>query len=85
MIQAEKNNTKKMEDPLEQYPTPPYEEQQQAVPGQESQLQPGADHGELTYKGSGKLQGRKAIIINGDSGIGRAVAIAFASTIYGTF
>jgi NAD(P)-dependent dehydrogenase (short-subunit alcohol dehydrogenase family) len=70
--------TKRMENPLEQYPTPPFEEQQQAVPGEETKLQPGADHGELTYKGSGKLAGRKAIITGGDSGIGRAVAIAFA-------
>ena len=67
-----------MEDPLEQYPTPPFEEQQQPVPGKENVLQPGADHGELTYRGSGKLTGRKAVITGGDSGIGRAVAIAFA-------
>lgn len=72
------NTIKKMENPLEQYPAPPYEEQQQAAPGSEDQMQPGADHGELTYKGSGKLTGRKAIITGGDSGIGRAVAIAFA-------
>lgn len=77
MITTE-NNIKRMEDPLEQYPTPPYEEQQQGTPGEEDKLQPGADHGELTYKGSGKLAGRKAIITGGDSGIGRAVAIAFA-------
>jgi NAD(P)-dependent dehydrogenase (short-subunit alcohol dehydrogenase family) len=75
---TENSDTKRMEDPLEQYPTPPYEEQQQAPPGDEDLLQPGADHGELTYKGSGKLLGRKAIITGGDSGIGRAVAIAFA-------
>ncbi|CAN5349474.1 SDR family oxidoreductase [soil metagenome] len=75
---TENSETKRMEDPLEQYPTPPYGEQQQAPPGDEDLLQPGADHGELTYKGSGKLQGRKAIITGGDSGIGRAVAIAFA-------
>ena len=79
MIATDNNTeTKKMEDPLEQYPAPPYEEQQQSVPGEESKMQPGADHGELTYKGSGKLAGRKAIITGGDSGIGRAVAIAFA-------
>ncbi len=79
MIATPKNEgEKRMEDPREQYPVPPYEEQQQATPGSEDQLQPGADHGELTYKGSGKLQGRKAIITGGDSGIGRAVAIAFA-------
>jgi NAD(P)-dependent dehydrogenase (short-subunit alcohol dehydrogenase family) len=69
---------KRMEDPLQQYPVPPYDDQLQAPPGTEDMLQPGADHGELTYKGSGKLQGRKAVITGGDSGIGRAVAIAFA-------
>jgi NAD(P)-dependent dehydrogenase (short-subunit alcohol dehydrogenase family) len=78
MIFTENSEAKRMENPLEQYPAPPYEEQQQAPPGDEDLLQPGADHGELTYKGSGKLQGRKAIITGGDSGIGRAVAIAFA-------
>ncbi|KAL8511521.1 hypothetical protein ACS0TY_018066 [Phlomoides rotata] len=68
-----------MENPLEKYPKPPYEDQQQAPPpGFESDLQPTADHGEESYKGSGKLEGRKAIITGGDSGIGRAVAIAFA-------
>lgn len=77
MIPAE-NNQKRMEDPRYQYPVPPYEEQQQAVPGTESLMQPAADHGELTYRGSGRLTGRKAIITGGDSGIGRAVAIAFA-------
>ncbi|MDN3657389.1 SDR family oxidoreductase [Ferruginibacter paludis] len=78
IISTENSEAKRMEDPREQYPVPPYEEQQQAPPGDEDLLQPGADHGELTYKGSGKLQGRKAIITGGDSGIGRAVAIAFA-------
>ena len=53
---------KKMENPLEQYPTPPFEEQQQPIPGKENVMQPGADHGELTYRGSGKLIGRKAVI-----------------------
>lgn len=49
-----------------------------SVPGKEADLKPKADHGELTYKGSGKLTGRKAIITGGDSGIGRAIAIAYA-------
>jgi len=78
MITTESNNNKRMEDPLHQYPAPPYESRLQDVPGQERLMDPGADHGELTYKGSGKLAGRKAIITGGDSGIGRAVAIAFA-------
>jgi NAD(P)-dependent dehydrogenase (short-subunit alcohol dehydrogenase family) len=69
----------KMQDPVEQYEKPPYEEQsQQAVPGTEAEMIPKADHGETSYKGSGKLMGRKAVITGGDSGIGRAVSIAFA-------
>jgi NAD(P)-dependent dehydrogenase (short-subunit alcohol dehydrogenase family) len=68
----------KMQNPVEQYEQPPYPDQQQQPPGTESQLTPQADHGEKSYKGSGKLTGRKAIITGGDSGIGRAVAIAFA-------
>src|SRR3954471_5569576 len=69
----------KMQNPAEQYQKPPYGEQtQQPVPGTEKQMAPKADHGETTYKGSGKLIGRKAVITGGDSGIGRAVSIAFA-------
>jgi len=75
---SENSSTKEMENPLEKYPKPPYPDQQQRPPGLESELQPVADHGETSYKGSGKLEGRKAIITGGDSGIGRAVAIAFA-------
>jgi NAD(P)-dependent dehydrogenase (short-subunit alcohol dehydrogenase family) len=75
---SENSSTKEMENPLEEYPKPPYPDQQQAPPGLESELQPVADHGETSYRGSGKLEGRKAIITGGDSGIGRAVAIAFA-------
>jgi len=69
---------KNLQDPQQQYETPPYPQQEQEVPGKENQLQPQADHGEESYKGSGKLTGRKALITGGDSGIGRAVAIAFA-------
>ena len=68
----------KMQNPVEQHEKPPFPEQEQDVPGTESELTPKADHGETSYKGSGKLTGRKAIITGGDSGIGRAVAIAFA-------
>jgi NAD(P)-dependent dehydrogenase (short-subunit alcohol dehydrogenase family) len=67
-----------LQDPKDKYETPPYPEQEQDVPGNESDLNPKADHGETSYKGSGKLTGRKAIITGGDSGIGRAIAIAFA-------
>jgi hypothetical protein len=67
-----------MQDPREQYPKPPFPEQPQPAPGLASQLEPPADHGETSYKGSGRLAGRRALITGGDSGIGRAVAIAFA-------
>ena len=62
----------------ENRPTPPFPEQKQAWPGTINELQPKADHGETSYKGSGRLTGKKAIITGGDSGIGRAVAIAYA-------
>jgi hypothetical protein len=69
---------KGMQNPLEKYPKPPYPEQEQEMPGSEQEMDPKPDHGEKTYKGSGKLKGRKAIITGADSGIGKAVAIAFA-------
>lgn len=59
-------------------PQPPQPEQQQDVPGTIFDMQPAPDHGETSYKGSGRLAGKKAIITGGDSGIGRAVAIAYA-------
>ncbi|QCR22661.1 SDR family oxidoreductase [Pontibacter sp. SGAir0037] len=74
----EEQENKAQQDPKEQYDQPPFPEQKQEVPGTEADMQPKADHGEESYKGSGKLTGRKAIITGGDSGIGRAVAIAFA-------
>ncbi|MBS9525282.1 SDR family oxidoreductase [Litoribacter alkaliphilus] len=67
-----------MQDPKTKHPQPPHPTPQQEAPGTESKLQPKADHGEKSYRGSGKLEGKKAIITGGDSGIGRAVAIAFA-------
>ena len=60
------------------YPKPPYPSQQQPRPGFTAKMEPRPDHGEDTYKGSGRLKGMKAIITGGDSGIGRAVAIAYA-------
>ncbi|MCA1549874.1 SDR family oxidoreductase [Bradyrhizobium sp. BRP19] len=60
------------------YPKPPYPAQQQLMPGSTRAMQPRPDHGEESYKGSGRLAGKKAIITGGDSGIGRAVAIAYA-------
>lgn len=62
----------------DQYPRPPLPEQQQTPPGRTDAMQPRPDHGEDSYQGSGKLMGKKAIITGGDSGIGRAVAIAYA-------
>lgn len=62
-----------------QYPTPPFPAQQQDhTPGTTAEMNPQPDHGERTYKGSGRLAGKAAIVTGGDSGIGRAVAIAFA-------
>lgn len=59
-------------------PEPPYSSPQQPMPGLTARMEPKPDHGETSYKGSGKLAGLRAIITGGDSGIGRAVAIAFA-------
>jgi NAD(P)-dependent dehydrogenase (short-subunit alcohol dehydrogenase family) len=67
-----------MQDPREQYPKPPFPRQPQPVPGLAKQMDPKPDHGETSYKGCGKLPGRKALITGGDSGIGRAAAIAYA-------
>ncbi len=67
-----------MQDPKQKYPRPPYPEQEQQMPGTEQKMKPKPDHGENTYKGTGKLKGRKAVITGSDSGIGKAVAIAFA-------
>ena len=67
-----------MQDPRKQYPQPPFPKQPQPVPGLAREMDPKPDHGETSYKGSGKLTGRKALITGGDSGIGRAAAIAYA-------
>jgi NAD(P)-dependent dehydrogenase (short-subunit alcohol dehydrogenase family) len=67
-----------LEDPRNKYPKPPFKEQQQPWPGLAKEMDPKPDHGEKSYKGSGRLQGRKALITGGDSGMGRAAAIAFA-------
>jgi NAD(P)-dependent dehydrogenase (short-subunit alcohol dehydrogenase family) len=60
------------------YPKPPYPSQKQPMPGVTAKMDPRPDHGETSYKGSGRLAGMKAVITGGDSGIGRAVAIAYA-------
>ncbi|MBB3523996.1 SDR family oxidoreductase [Rhizobium sp. BK456] len=60
------------------YPTPPFPSQKQPMPGFTAQMDPVPDHGEKSYRGSERLKGKRAIITGGDSGIGRAVAIAYA-------
>ncbi len=67
-----------LQNPLDMYPKPPFKEQPQEFPGLASKMNPVPDHGEKSYRGSGKLSGRKALITGGDSGIGRAAAIAYA-------
>ncbi|MDW8850758.1 SDR family oxidoreductase [Flavobacterium sp. MMLR14_040] len=66
------------EDPKTKYPRPPFKEQSQPWPGLVSKMDPRPDHGEKSYKGTGRLKGRKALITGGDSGMGRAAAIAYA-------
>lgn len=67
-----------MQDPRTQYPKPPFAEQHITPPGGENQMNPKPDYGEQTYRGSGRLTGKAALITGADSGIGRAVALAFA-------
>ena len=67
-----------LENPTTKYPKPPFKGQSQPWPGLASQMDPRPDHGETSYKGSGRLTGRKALITGGDSGMGRAAAIAYA-------
>lgn len=68
----------KISNPTKLYPKPPFKSQTQPWPGLASKMDPKPDHGETSYKGSGRLAGRKALITGGDSGMGRAAAIAFA-------
>ncbi len=67
-----------MQDPRTQYPRPPFPDQPQPRPGLATKMEPVPDHGETSYVGHGRLQGRRALITGGDSGIGRAAAIAYA-------
>jgi NAD(P)-dependent dehydrogenase (short-subunit alcohol dehydrogenase family) len=65
-------------DPTGKYPKPPFKKQTQPWPGLASRMDPPPDHGERSYHGAGRLAGRRALITGGDSGMGRAAAIAFA-------
>ena len=67
-----------LQNPIDKYPKPPFAKQKQPWPGLAKDMQPPPDHGETSYKGSGRLTGRKALITGGDSGMGRAAAIAYA-------
>jgi NAD(P)-dependent dehydrogenase (short-subunit alcohol dehydrogenase family) len=67
-----------MQDPTSAYPKPPFNRQSQPWPGLAGKMDPKPDHGETSYHGSGRLSGRKALITGGDSGMGRAAAIAYA-------
>lgn len=71
-------NQYEMRDPQSMYPRPPFPKQPQSAPGLAGEMDPRPDHGEDSYVGFGRLKGRKALITGADSGIGRAVAIAFA-------
>ena len=67
-----------MVDPRSKYPKPPFKPQTQPWPGLAGKMDPKPDHGEMSYRGNGRLAGRKALITGGDSGMGRAAAIAYA-------
>src|SRR3979411_2490209 len=71
-------SAQKLRNPVDKYPKPPFKRQSQPWPGLASKMDPRPDHGENSYKGSGRLAGRKALITGGDSGMGRAAAIAYA-------
>jgi NAD(P)-dependent dehydrogenase (short-subunit alcohol dehydrogenase family) len=66
------------ENPVDRYPKPPFKRQSQPWPGLAGKMDPRPDHGESSYRGSGRMTGRKALITGGDSGMGRATAIAYA-------
>jgi len=76
--QPESSAPEGLVDPTTKFPKPPFKGQSQPWPGLAGQMDPKPDHGETSYKGTGRLKGRKALITGGDSGMGRAAAIAYA-------
>lgn len=76
--QGQGTGTATIRDPRSKYTSQPFPEQRQPWPALQSKMTPRPDCGETTYKGSGRLAGRRALVTGGDSGIGRAAAIAFA-------
>src|ERR1700744_4460074 len=75
---ASQETKQELRNPRDKYPKPPFKKQSQPWPGLASKMDPPPDHGEQSYRGSGRLNGRTALITGGDSGMGRAAAIAFA-------
>ena len=75
------NTSQPLADPTTKYPKPPFPGQEQPWPGLASKMDPKPDHGETSYKGSGRLMGRKALITGGDSGRGRGAEVSRAVVI----
>ncbi len=78
MPKPDTSSTRQLVDPLNAYPRPPFPRQSQELPGSDKQLDPKPDHGADSYIGNGRLAGLATVITGADSGIGKAVAIAFA-------
>lgn len=78
LVRHTERETPMAKDPTRKHPRPPMPGQQQPMPGRTAEMNPAPDHGEGSYRGNRRLEGRSVLLTGGDSGIGRAVAIAFA-------